>query len=119
VRKPTGKDRHRPSATEDPLCIRVGSRVLSDDLQIGPLGFTSGEVTAESFETPLLCMDMGVLEAGKQHAAVQVEDFSPPADQRADVLLAADRRDPAVPYGDRFRWPASRAGPIDPSSDKH
>src|SRR4029450_652445 len=64
-------------------------------------------------------MDVCVLESREQHAAIQIDDFGLPADQRPDVLLAANRGDPALPYGHRLRRPAGRAGRRDPPSDEN
>ena len=53
-------------------------------------------------------VDVGILEPGEQHAPAEVHDLRRGAELTADVSVAADGDDPAVPDADRARPGASR-----------
>ena len=58
---------------------------------------------AQVVEQPALDrVDVRVLEPWQEGFAVELDDLGPPADERANLRVAADRDDPATRDGDRL-----------------
>ena len=64
-------------------------------------------------------VDVGVDEAGEQEAAPQVDRLGPPTGEPPDLLIRADRRDPAAPEGERRRPLVSEVGAPQPTPVEH
>jgi hypothetical protein len=71
------------------------------------------KVAAEPTDAAVERMDVRVLEAWNEQAAVEGDDPRPRPDPRRDIALAADGEDPAGLDGDRFSPRTSRIDRVD------
>ena len=66
------------------------------------------QIALQTIDPPAHRVDVGILEPRKHHASMEVHDLRRGAELAADVSVAADGDDPAVPDADRARPSASR-----------
>jgi len=71
------------------------------------------KVAPEPIDTGLDGMDVGILEAGQQEAAGEVDDAGARPDERVDVSGRPDRDDPLATDRDRFGAPSRRVNGVD------
>jgi hypothetical protein len=71
------------------------------------------ELAAQSREAARQRMDVGVLEAGQDHPAGEVDDATTRPDQGLDLERRPDRDDPPGADGDRLGDPAGRIVGLD------
>ena len=100
--------RHQPAATLDPGLIRMRVRILLDDVDITLDGRDRIQVAAVGLDSARDRVNVRVLEAGDDHAPLEVDDLRLRADVVPGTCVRADIDDAAVVDRDRLR-PAARA----------
>lgn len=99
-----GEGVHRPAATADPLGLRVLGRVGGDGRQVAVDTALFGQVAAEQLHSGDDGMHVGVLEAGRQQPAVEVDHLGHrPGQLFVQLALVADREDASAADGDGGR----------------
>jgi hypothetical protein len=87
---------HRPAPSEDPALICVLGRVTGDALQVVVLPLNIVELALRLDDPPVQRVDVGVLEAGQEHAPVESDDFGSGPAPYLDIRQGADPHDPPV-----------------------
>jgi hypothetical protein len=94
---------HRPSTAHHPLLVGVGRHELGDDALVLLEGVRVGQVAVQHVEAPARGVAVCVLEAGHQHATLQVDDLGSGRGERADLLIGPHAGDAAILHRDRLR----------------
>jgi len=97
-RHATGKGRHRPAATQDPLLIRVVGGIGGDHGLVLAHVVGVGQVAAQQLHAATDGVNVGVLETGDQQPTGEVDHLGSRTDQRSDIDRS-DRND--APAQDR------------------
>ena len=98
-----GEPLHPPAAAVDPLPVRMGLRVGPDPGQRAVQVLRAVQVAALHGDPGEGRVHVGVLEPGQQGPAAQGDRLRLTAGQVADLVVAADRDDPATAHCHRGR----------------
>ena len=109
-----GVVRHPPAATDDPLELGVSGGVRRDPRQGLVGGHGVVQVAAQQVDAAHDRVDVGVLEAGDQQPAVEVDDLGRGADELAQLVVGPHGGDASAAHGDACGHGLRRRGGEDP-----
>ena len=89
----SGEVAHVPATSDDPLDLRVRCGVGRHARERVVSGVAVVQVAVEHVDPCSDRVGMGVLEAGDEQATLEVDHVGAAADERANLLVGADRRD--------------------------
>lgn len=107
MRPPAREISHRPAVADDPVRIGMGRGVGDDSGKVGGSTTQAAQVTLQTCHSGLDRVNVSVAEAGRHRSAAQVDHARLRPDQRLDVGIGTDARDPAVADRDRRGDPST------------
>jgi hypothetical protein len=105
-RSGSSEHRHRPATAENPGLLRMSPRVAAYDVEVLLSGARGGQVAAQSFDSCLNRVRVGVLETGEHEPSSEVDHLRVPTRVHVEVGFGHHRNDPAPGDSD------TEAGPV-------
>ncbi len=113
------KERQLPAAASNPRDVRVRGGVRTDEVE--HLGSRLGvvQVTGQHVHPRRDRVDVRIVEARKDHLAVELDDARLWSDERPRVAVGSDKDDTSVADGDRLGPAAGRVHGVDRAVAQH